>query len=597
MNLDLLKQKRADYFAKKLSKLNASLAASKARSTAPEDAGAVVGESSPVQTPDNYMIRCPKCGKQVNRERVVKRKYVCYECEGYFRIRVPNRIRMVADPHTFEPWFADLPTQNPLAYEGYEEKLAQAREKTGLDEAVTVGRCKVFGEDIVLGICDSRFLMSSMGHVVGEKITAAIERAIEYRLPVFLFCCSGGARMQEGIVSLMQMAKTSAAVQKLGEAGLLYCTILTDPTTGGVTASFAMLGDVIMAEPGALVGFAGPRVIKQTIGQELPEGFQTAEFLMEHGIIDGIVKRETLKKTIYFLIKAHQSKEKQYAEFTPGKDSHFVLSEILKEQSFKVQPLNAWEKVKAVRKVERPQACDYMEHIFDFFVESHGDRAFRDDPAIVGGLAFLDGQPVTVIAEHKGKDIKECQRRNFGMPMPEGYRKALRLMKQAEKFNRPIISFVNTAGAFCGIEAEERGQGEAIARNLREMAALKVPVLCIFIGEGGSGGALATAVGNEVWMLENATYSILSPEGFASILWKDASRAREASEVMHITAQDLKQLQVIERIIPEFGGADSTTVAAIGGYMKEQIMDFLKRCQGMSGEELAAQRYERFRKF
>ncbi len=183
------------------------------------------------------------------------------------------------------------------------------------------------------------------------------------------------------------------------------------------------------------------------------------------------------------------------------------------------------------------------------------------------------------------------------MPMPEGYRKALRLMKQAEKFNRPIISFVNTAGAFCGIEAEERGQGEAIARNLKEMAALKVPVLCIFIGEGGSGGALATAVGNEVWMMENATYSILSPEGFASILWKDASRAREASEVMHITAQDLKQLNIIEKIIPEFGGADNTTVSAIGGYMKEQIVDFLKRCQGMSGEELAAQRYQRFRRF
>ena len=607
MNMDLLKQKRAEYFAKKINKLNASLAASRARNTAQDnmrengaESSASEGganESSSAQTQENYMIRCPKCGKQVNRQRVVKRKYICYECEGYFRVRVSNRIRMVADPHTFEPWFTDLPVHNPLSYEGYEEKLAQAREKTGLDEAVTVGRCKVFGEDIVLGICDSRFLMSSMGQTVGEKITAAIERAIEYRLPVFLFCCSGGARMQEGIVSLMQMAKTSAAVQKLGEAGLLYCTILTDPTTGGVTASFAMLGDVIMAEPGALVGFAGPRVIKQTIGQELPEGFQTAEFLVEHGIIDGIVKRETLKKTIYFLIKAHQCQEKQYAEFTPGKDSHFVLSEILKEQSFKVQPLNAWEKVKAVRKVERPQACDYMEHIFDFFVESHGDRAFRDDPAIIGGLAFLDGQPVTVIAEHKGKDLKECQRRNFGMPMPEGYRKALRLMKQAEKFNRPIISFVNTAGAFCGIEAEERGQGEAIARNLKEMAALKVPVLCIFIGEGGSGGALATAVGNEVWMLENATYSILSPEGFASILWKDASKAREASEVMHITAQDLKQLNIIEKIIPEFGGADSTTVAAIGGYMKEQIMDFLKRCQGMSGEELAAQRYERFRRF
>ena len=336
---------------------------------------------------------------------------------------------------------------------------------------------------------------------------------------------------------------------------------------------------------------------RQTIGQELPEGFQTAEFLVEHGVIDGIVKRENLKKTLYFLIKSHQGREGEYADFTKGKEFHFVLNEVLKEQTWNMKPAGAWEKVKAVRKVERPQACDYMEHIFDFFVESHGDRTFRDDPAIMGGLAFLDGQPVTVIAEHKGKEIRECQRRNFGMPMPEGYRKALRLMKQAEKFNRPIISFVNTAGAFCGIEAEERGQGEAIARNLKEMAALKVPVLCIFIGEGGSGGALATAVGNEVWMMENATYSVLSPEGFASILWKDASRAREASEVMHITAQDLKQLNIIEKIIPEFGGADNTTVSAIGGYMKEQIVDFLKRCQGMSGEELAAQRYQRFRRF
>ena len=352
-----------------------------------------------------------------------------------------------------------------------------------------------------------------------------------------------------------------------------------------------------MAEPGALVGFAGPRVIKQTIGQELPEGFQTAEFLQEHGIIDGIVKRENLKKTIYFLIKAHQCKEKKYAEFTPGSEFHFELNEILKEQQWKAKPKNAWEKVKAVRKVERASATDYMEHIFDYFVEAHGDRSFRDDPAIIGGIGFLDGQPVTVIAEHKGKDIRECQERNYGMPMPEGYRKALRLMKQAEKFNRPIVSFINTAGAFCGIEAEERGQGEAIARNLREMSALKVPVLCIFIGEGGSGGALATAVGNEVWMLENATYSILSPEGFASILWKDSSRAKEASEVMHITAQDLKQLHVIEKIIPEYGGADSKTAGAIGGYLKEQIIDFLERYSGMSGEEIAAQRYERFRRF
>lgn len=646
--MSLLKQKRAEFFARRFSKLNGSYttlpgggreqdgaaadgtkgsedsAADGAKGLEPGASGAAKvlepgakaqGSAANMATQadasaaanamsaaasavkDVYLIKCPKCGKMVDRDRAVKHKYICYECGGYFRVRVNNRIRMVADPHTFEPWFTDMPVRNPLAFEGYEEKLAEAREKTGLDEAVTVGRCKVFGESIMLGICDARFMMASMGHTVGEKITAAIERACSERLPVFLFCCSGGARMQEGIISLMQMAKTSAAIRKLGEAGLLYCTVLTDPTTGGVTASFAMLGDVIMAEPGALVGFAGPRVIKQTIGQELPEGFQTAEFLQEHGIIDGIVKREDLKKTIYFLIKAHQCKEGQYADFTPGKDFHFELNEILKEQQWKEKPKNAWEKVKAVRRVERASALDYMEHIFDCFVEAHGDRSFRDDPAIIGGIGFLDGQPVTVIAEHKGKDIRECQERNYGMPMPEGYRKALRLMKQAEKFGRPIVSFINTSGAFCGIEAEERGQGEAIARNLLEMSALKVPVLCIFIGEGGSGGALATAVGNEVWMLENATYSILSPEGFASILWKDSSRAKEASEVMRITAQDLKQLHVVEKIIPEFGGADSKTAEAIGGCLKEQIKDFLQRYSGMSGEEIAAQRYERFRRF
>ena len=555
-------------------------------------------QAEPAKEPDMNLIKCPKCGKMVERDKVVKKKYICYECGGYFRVKTNNRIRMVADPKTFEPWFEDMEVSNPLDYEGYEDKLAAAREKTGLKEAVTVGRCKVFGEDIVLGICDSRFMMASMGHVVGEKITCAIERATALNLPVFIFCCSGGARMQEGIVSLMQMEKTSAAIRKHGDAGLLYCSILTDPTTGGVTASFAMLGDVIMAEPGALVGFAGPRVIKQTIGQELPEGFQTSEFLVKHGIIDGIVKRENLKKTIYFLIKTHQCNgKKTYADYRPNEEFHFELSETLKEQSWFSTPRSAWEKVKAVRQVERPSASEYISHIFDFFVESHGDRAFRDDKAMIGGLAFLDGQPVTIIADEKGKDFKECQERNFGMPMPEGYRKALRLMKQAEKFNRPVISFVNTSGAFCGIEAEERGQGEAIARNLMEMSSLKVPVLCLMIGEGGSGGALATAVGNEVWMMENATYSILSPEGFASILWKDANRAKEASEVMNITAQDLKRLGVIEEIIPEFGGADRKTTEAIAGYMKEHIKDFLRKYDGMSGEQIAEERYQRFRKF
>ena len=544
------------------------------------------------------VIECPSCRRELDKDKVIKHKYVCYECGYYFRVRTNNRIKMVADRGSFEQWFEDLVESNPLKFEGYEEKLETTREKTGLTEAVTVGKCKIYGEEAVIGVCDSRFLMGSMGHVVGERITAAVERATELKLPVFIFCCTGGARMQEGIISLMQMAKTTAAIKKHSDAGLFYCTILTDPTTGGVTASFATVGDVIMAEPGALIGFAGPRVIKQTIGQDLPEGFQRAEFQVEKGFADGIVKREDLRKTIYYLIVANRPKEEVFrVRRQSEEDKRFMYTEILKELTWKSRALTAWEKVKAVRQAIRPSAKDYMDNIFDFFVEAKGDRAFGDDQAIMGGIAMLNGQPITVIADMKGNTIEECRKRNFGMPLPEGYRKALRLMKQAEKFGRPIVSFVNTAGAYCGIEAEERGQGEAIARNLLEMSALKVPVLCIVIGEGGSGGALATAVGNEVWMMENATYSILSPEGFASILWKDASAAPKASEVMNITAQDLKRLGVVEKIIPEFGGANPNTAEAIGEYMRDEIVKFLDACEGKDWESFAEDRYKRFRKY
>lgn len=213
--------------------------------------------------------------------------------------------------------------------------------------------------------------------------------------------------------------------------------------------------------------------------------------------------------------------------------------------------INAWERVKISRGNERPTSIDYIGKIFDRFMELHGDRSFRDDGAIIGGIGEIDGIPVTVIGQQKGRNIKQNMKRNFGMANPDGYRKALRLMKQAEKFHRPIICLVDTPGAFCGMEAEERGQGEAIARNLFEMSALRTPILSIVIGEGGSGGALGMAVANEVWMLENSTYSILSPEGFSSILWKDSKRADEAAAIMKITASDLKEMNMIDRVIPE----------------------------------------------
>lgn len=542
--------------------------------------------------PEGLWLKCPKCGEMVYREDIKSNSYVCPKCEGYFRIKTKTRIRMVADAGSFEEWFCDIEQKNPLDYPEYEEKITGLQEKTKLKEAVTTGVCTVNGIRTVLGVCDARFLMGSMGYVVGEKITRAFERAVEERLPVVLFCSSGGARMQEGIISLMQMAKTSAAIKKHSEAGLFYLPILTDPTTGGVTASFAMLGDVILAEPGALIGFAGPRVIAQTIGQKLPEGFQRAEFLVEKGIIDGIVERKDLKETISHLLKVHQE-NKSYQNY---QGQNFIDSGY-REEKIQEKNLTAWERVELSRSSGRPTSMEYIQQVFDEFLELHGDRSFRDDGAVIGGIGMFGGQPVTMIGQQKGKNVKENIYRNFGMASPEGYRKALRLMKQAEKFKRPILNFVDTPGAACGIEAEERGQGEAIARNLMEMSGLKVPVLSIFIGEGGSGGALGLAVANEVWMMENATYSILSPEGFASILWKDGKRAKEASEIMKITAEDLQKLQIVEWVIPEPEPACEENLPELAERIRERLDEFLVLQRDKTEEMLVKQRYDRFRKF
>lgn len=553
--------------------------------------GTVLMSGKEPSVPEGLWIKCDGCGELLYKEDVRQNHYVCYKCGKYFRITTKKRLRMVVDKGTYEKWDEGLEQKDPLHYPDYQSKIRSLQEKLNIDEAVTCGAGNIHGERAVICVCDGRFLMGSMGAVTGEKITRAVERATREKLPVIIFTCSGGARMQEGMVSLMQMAKTSGALKRHAKAGLLYISVLTDPTTGGVTASFAMLGDVILAEPGALVGFAGPRVIEQTIRQKLPEGFQRAEFLLEHGLIDGIVEREELKDTLARLIVMHQQVEPKEG-LIPNRRKKTEIQEESRSQ----EKVSAWERVQRARAQDRPGAMDYIREIFTDFLELHGDRHFADDGAVVGGIGYFDGCPVTVIGQQKGKTTKENITRNFGMPSPEGYRKALRLMKQAEKFRRPIICFVDTPGAFCGMEAEERGQGEAIARNLFEMSDLTVPVLSIVIGEGGSGGALALAVGNEVWMMENATYTILSPEGFASIMWKDAGKAPKAAERMRVTAEELKELGIIEKIIREPQPANPQNVGKIAEAMQEEIRRFLHQYLPMEQEELAGQRYERFRR-
>lgn len=549
------------------------------------------------EVPTGLLRKCNKCGAAIIAEDVKNGYYICPKCHGYFRVHAYRRIEMIADEGSFEEWDKEIDFVNPLDFKGYEDKINHLKERTKLNEAVVTGKVMINGNPAVVGVCDGRFMMASMGWIVGEKITRAVERATEEKLPVIIFTCSGGARMQEGIVSLMQMAKTSAALKKHSDAGQLYVSVLTDPTTGGVTASFAMLGDIILAEPKALIGFAGPRVIEQTIGQKLPKGFQRSEFLLDHGFVDRIVEREELKDVLTQILEMHHSAdaaEVKEALKDAAKKSADEKAETVKEQI--KDSLDAWERVQISRKKDRPVGTDYIDALFTDFMEFHGDRYFKDDHAIVGGIAYFHGIPVTVIAQAKGKTTKENLDRNFSMPSPDGYRKALRLMKQAEKFGRPVICFVDTPGAFCGLEAEERGQGEAIARNLFELSGLKVPVLSVVIGEGGSGGALAMAVADEVWMLENAIYSVLSPEGFASILWKDSKRASEAAEVMKLTAGDLKRLGIIEQVIPEPEEFTDENMEGVCEDLDGRIAAFLECYTEYSADELTAKRYDRFRR-
>ena len=565
------------------------------------------------EAPEGLLKKCNKCGAAILSEEVINGAYICPKCHGYFRVPAYKRIEMIADEGSFEEWDMDLDGMDgppdPLQFKGYSEKIKKLREQTGLKEAVVTGRVKINGKQAVIGVCDGRFMMASMGYAVGEKITRAVERATNENLPVILFTCSGGARMQEGIISLMQMEKTSAALKRHSDAGLLYVTVLTDPTTGGVTASFAMLGDIIIAEPQALIGFAGPRVIEQTIGEKLPEGFQRAEFLLEHGFVDQIVKRENMKPVLGRILKMHdhvhpdcrKGKEIRKSDRTEpvqkaGMTEKKAGKKAAEQEPWSEKSLTAWERVCRSRSKERPVGKDYIDILFEDFVELHGDRYYRDDPAIIGGIAYFQGICVTVIAQAKGRTTKENLERNFAMPSPEGYRKARRLMKQAEKFHRPVINFVDTPGAFCGMEAEERGQGEAIARNLFELSGLKVPVLSVVIGEGGGGGALALAVADEVWMLENSVYSVLSPEGFASILWKDSSRSAEAAKMMKLTAADLKKLGVIERVFPEPQNFSVLTMKPTAELLRAGLAEFLTKYQKLETKDLLEGRYERFRK-
>ncbi len=534
-------------------------------------------------------VSCTKCRSLVYDKRLSRSLRVCPDCGHHGRVGARDRLDQLLDAGTVE--ILDLPVRSadPLNFtdsKPYPVRLADARRRTGLAEAVVCASGTVEGNPLVVAVMDFSFMGGSLGGAVGELITLAGETALERRVPLLIVTASGGARMQEGAVALMQMAKTSQMLGQLDEAGLLTISLITDPTFGGVAASFATLCDVIIAEPGARLGFAGRRVIEQTIKQTLPPDFQTAEFLLANGLIDAIRPRQELRGTLARLLAIGNGGKPQ----VPARDDR----ELAVTETGEHDP---WQVVQRARDLKRPTTTDYFGMLLDDFEELRGDRLGEDNSSIVGGLGRLAGIPVVVLGHQKGHTAAELSARNFGMPTPAGYRKAARLMRLGAKLGLPIISIIDTPGAYPGKEAEQHGQAIAIAENIRLMSGLPVPVISVITGEGGSGGALALGVANRVLICANAVYSVISPEGCAAILWNDPAAAPKAAAALRMTAAELLPLGIVDQIVPEPPGGTQADHVTAGQNLKDALLDTLRDLVPLDGPALVADRRARFRAF
>ena len=527
---------------------------------------------------------CSACDAVLLAAPRYARYRVCDACGYHDRIAARETIAHLVDPGTFRETDPRLGTTDPLAFVddvAYRDRLDEQRARTGEVDAIVTGTARLHGHPMVLAVLDFAFMGGSMGVVVGEKVARAAERARRERRPLVTVAASGGARVQEGMLSLLQMAKTAGAVKRLRDAGLPYLSVLSNPTTGGVYASFASLGDVIVAEPKALIGFAGPRVAEQVIGHPLPPGSNTAEFLLAHGMIDAVVERHRLRAHLGTLLDILAAPRTGYR---PRGDRATTAPELPVD--------DPWDAVQGARDPARPTSVDYLARMLDGFVELHGDRCWRDDPAVVAGVGLLDGRGLAVVALERGHG--GGGERHGGRAFPEGYRKAQRVMRLAARLGLPLLTLIDTPGAYPGVEAEERGLAGELAASLALMSDLPTPVVAAIIGEGGSGGALALAVADRVLMQAGAIYSVIAPEGAAVILYRDPSRAAEVSAKLRLTATGLRQRGIVDAVVPEPPGGARADPDAAAVLLKAAVVGAFADLQRRSPERLVSDRFARY---
>jgi len=511
---------------------------------------------------------------------------VCPTCRFHYSMTARDRINMLADPDTFRETNRSVTSLDPLSFSSrvsYKERVFRDQKRTGLTEAAVTGSCTISGTPVVLIVLDFGFMGGSMGCVVGEKVALAFEHAVRKEMPVVAVVTSGGARIQEGVLSLMQMAKTSIAASQLNEKGIAFITVLANPSTGQVYASFANLADVIVAEPGAIVGVAPLRTIRKVTDHPLPMGSHTSEAHLEHGLVDTIADRTRLRDLTAALLDMLVSK---YQLTAPEKAET--------PEAGHARPV-AWDAVKLARHKERPTTYDYIGRIVTNFVELHGDRAHGDDPAVVAGIGDIGGQTVVIIGHERGR-VGDPAERNGGRPSPDGYRKAQRAIAMARKFRVPLITLIDTPGSNASIESEEHGLGNAIATTMAQMAGLDAPSIAVIIGEGGSEAALALGVADRVLMLENAIYTVISPEDAASIIYRDEAKADEMAESLRLTAKHAKEMGIVDVVVPEPVAGAHTNPDETARELRRVLLRELAALHERADRKLVRERYKKYRK-
>ena len=601
-------------------------------------------KATPGAEPDLW-VRCPGCSELLFKKTLEKSLRVCSACGHHFRVPARERIAQLVDEGTFVEADASLISLDPIVFtdsKGYPERAAAARATTGERDAAIRGTAQIGGIEVSLVAMDFFFMGGSMGSVVGEKVARAAELATARRLPLVIVSASGGARMQEGTYALMQLPKTLAAIARLKSSGGTFISVLTDPTTGGTIASFGALGDLNVAEPNALIGFSGARVSAGTIGDELPAGFQRSEFLLETGFIDAIVSRGNLRgwltRALGLLQPLPAPAVPLYRQIpipgvgliggmvtgvaqgagamigsvlSPVADAATKVAnradQILENQRDRhlapelgphLDELEAWSHVQRARDVNRPRTAELLEALGADFVELRGDRRAGDDGAIVAGIARIDGRRIVVVGTQKGTDTESNIRRGFGMPHPEGYRKAMRAFDLAERLHLPVLTLIDTPGAHPGPESEQHGIAEAIAAAISKMTELRTPIVTVVTGEGGSGGALAIAAADRVFAFEHAYYSVISPEGCAAILFRTSEKAPAAARALRITAPEQVALGVVDGIIPEPETLSAESTITLARAMWERVSATFDELESMSDlNALLDARYARYRAY